>query len=414
MSLEQIRKLLGGYATGTLTPEEQRTLFEAALEDQELFDALAREQSLRDLLRDPAAKAQLLAALDDEPITWRQRAARWMWGHAVGLAAVACFVTVGGYVARQAHFTPPRVVLVATEPTTVEVSGSQPPAEPAPPRRTFDLESAKKAAAPTPEMPPPPVVKQPTVTVHVIGRQFPGNPITAFTGQPPAVPLPESAPAPPPPQFDALAQLRQSGVAGAAMGGGGRGGAAGRGPAEQLPAAAMAPRGPAKDVTVSAVAGPVTTREVAVTAMATPAPVQRMGPENSRLVDSSQLNQQTPGVYFGNAYLTGGSTTDDRTQLEMAAPRPVGAGKLDPALAALLQRVRTGARPSAEEGRFVSGGQVNLRMTLTNPSADSLAQLRSAGLTITRQERNELTGHIAVEKLEAVTQFAFVVWITPR
>src|ERR1019366_6497011 len=64
MSPEDIKKLLGGYATGTLTAEERQALFAAALEDQELFDALAREQSLRDLLRDPAARAQLLAALD--------------------------------------------------------------------------------------------------------------------------------------------------------------------------------------------------------------------------------------------------------------------------------------------------------------------------------------------------------------
>ena len=53
---------MGGYATGTLTDAEQEALFAAALEDQELFDALAREQSLRELLRDPAAKAELLAA----------------------------------------------------------------------------------------------------------------------------------------------------------------------------------------------------------------------------------------------------------------------------------------------------------------------------------------------------------------
>src|SRR5450759_780485 len=64
MSPEDIKKLLGGYATGTLTTEEQQALFAAALEDQELFDALAREQSLRDLLRDPAARAELLSALD--------------------------------------------------------------------------------------------------------------------------------------------------------------------------------------------------------------------------------------------------------------------------------------------------------------------------------------------------------------
>lgn len=82
MSREEVEKLLGGYATGTLTPGEQQLLFEAALEDQELFDALAREQSLRDLLGDPAARAELLAALGDARATWGQRAAGWMRGRA--------------------------------------------------------------------------------------------------------------------------------------------------------------------------------------------------------------------------------------------------------------------------------------------------------------------------------------------
>src|ERR1035438_4332079 len=76
MSPEDIRKLLGGYATGTLTTEEQEALFAAALEDQELFDALAREQSLRDLLRDPAARAELLGALDT-PAT--RPGGFWQW-----------------------------------------------------------------------------------------------------------------------------------------------------------------------------------------------------------------------------------------------------------------------------------------------------------------------------------------------
>ena len=76
MSPEDIRKLLGGYATGTLTTEEQQALFAAALEDQELFDALAREQSLRDLLRDPAARAELLSALDTPAI---RSVGLWQW-----------------------------------------------------------------------------------------------------------------------------------------------------------------------------------------------------------------------------------------------------------------------------------------------------------------------------------------------
>ena len=63
MSREEIQKLLGGYATDTLSEAERRALFEAALEDQELFDALAKEDALRDVLRDPSARQQLIAAL---------------------------------------------------------------------------------------------------------------------------------------------------------------------------------------------------------------------------------------------------------------------------------------------------------------------------------------------------------------
>jgi hypothetical protein len=66
-------RLLGGYAAGTLTPEERDTLFAAALEDQHLYEALVREEPLRELLADPAARAEFLAALDDVPKPWYYR-----------------------------------------------------------------------------------------------------------------------------------------------------------------------------------------------------------------------------------------------------------------------------------------------------------------------------------------------------
>ncbi|MGB9457008.1 MAG: hypothetical protein WCB12_13250 [Bryobacteraceae bacterium] len=91
MSREDIARLLGGYATGTLTPEEQRALFAAALEDQALFDELAREQALRDVLRDPAARGQVLAALEDHPRRYR-RFGSWMMRPAALAAAVACLL----------------------------------------------------------------------------------------------------------------------------------------------------------------------------------------------------------------------------------------------------------------------------------------------------------------------------------
>ena len=63
MNKKDIEKLLGGYATGTLTAQERTLLFEAALADQSLFNALANEQALKELLDNPHARRRLLTAL---------------------------------------------------------------------------------------------------------------------------------------------------------------------------------------------------------------------------------------------------------------------------------------------------------------------------------------------------------------
>ena len=43
MSDHDLEKLLGGFAADTLTPEEKQALYTAALQDQQLFNALADE-----------------------------------------------------------------------------------------------------------------------------------------------------------------------------------------------------------------------------------------------------------------------------------------------------------------------------------------------------------------------------------
>ena len=63
MRRDELEKLIGGYATGTLTAQERTLLFEAALADQELFNKLADEQALKDLLDNPHARRRLLTAL---------------------------------------------------------------------------------------------------------------------------------------------------------------------------------------------------------------------------------------------------------------------------------------------------------------------------------------------------------------
>ena len=205
MRPEDIRKLLGGYATGTLTALERQALFEAALDDQELFDALAKEQPLRDLLEDPAARAQLLAALDHGPLPWprrfeqwlwfagqapspanrpprSRRFEQWLWGHAVGVAAVACFLTVGGYVVWQFRDRPKPALIAQMERQSVDVRESPLPESPPLPRRAFNPGAVTNEPAPASvaEPGPPPAAVPP--------RPAPAS-----------LPLPHAAPPPPPP-----------------------------------------------------------------------------------------------------------------------------------------------------------------------------------------------------------------------
>lgn len=107
-----LKKLVGGYATGTLTPEERQALFQAALEDQGLFEELAREQALRDVLSDRAARTRLLAALDRQPAPWWRLAVRtpgawWsMPAAALAAAAVLSICVLAGYRAWHSHPQP--------------------------------------------------------------------------------------------------------------------------------------------------------------------------------------------------------------------------------------------------------------------------------------------------------------------
>ncbi len=68
---KSIEQLLGGYATDTLTEEENRQLMEAALHDQALFDALADEEALRALLADQKTRQRILESLhESEKTLW--------------------------------------------------------------------------------------------------------------------------------------------------------------------------------------------------------------------------------------------------------------------------------------------------------------------------------------------------------
>ena len=86
MTPDEIQRLMSGYATGSLTEGERKLLFEAALEDQHLFDQLAQEQALKDLIDQPGARDRLIAAL--APAETSRAIGAWKKPLAWGLAAM--------------------------------------------------------------------------------------------------------------------------------------------------------------------------------------------------------------------------------------------------------------------------------------------------------------------------------------
>ena len=144
----EAERLLGGYATGTLSEAERKTLFAAALDHQDLFDAVMDEEALRELLADPAAKAQLLTALASAaPKVVRFYRRPGLMGAAASLIVAA---TAGLAYLRSPEGVPqPMKQEEAKVPTVTSVAvPAEAPAPPAPARKVAPVAPLKGAAMP--------------------------------------------------------------------------------------------------------------------------------------------------------------------------------------------------------------------------------------------------------------------------
>jgi hypothetical protein len=187
MNHEQARKLLGGYATNSLTEAERKALFEAALDDQELFDALQQEEALKELLADPISRNQVQQALAQPPApgatgtAWWSRS--WVWGGLTGAVAAAVIIVA----VTRSNETPKEMARVQSAPQmSAQDSTSAIPAQAEP--RSKQLESAPRKA-----------LRASRVDEPTNGRTSTGAVTNAVTLQAPAA-IAAASPAPPPPQ----------------------------------------------------------------------------------------------------------------------------------------------------------------------------------------------------------------------
>jgi len=156
---DDIRDLLGRYAAGSLTADEQKRLFDAALDDQDLFEQLAREQDLKLLLDAPGARDRIIRALEPP-----KRRVPWI----LALAPVAILSAL--LVLFLMHPTPkPQQIAVVVKPpappTEIAKSEPEPAAVPAPVRektaRPAPLPETPAIAAPSPPPSSAPATAEP-------------------------------------------------------------------------------------------------------------------------------------------------------------------------------------------------------------------------------------------------------------
>ena len=164
---DDIRKMIGGYATGSLSEAEQKELFEAALDDQDLFDELMREQALKEMLDQPGAKPRLMAALEKKhpvrrPLVWMAAAA--MVALAVGITTFTLLRTPKPIQLATVQAPAPPVSIPENKPVSAQPDTKSQPANPkvkspqATGGRKQPAEPAGKTAAPA--APPSPQAKE--------------------------------------------------------------------------------------------------------------------------------------------------------------------------------------------------------------------------------------------------------------
>jgi hypothetical protein len=180
MTRDELRGLMGGYATGSLSEAERKILFEAAIEDQELFDELAREQALKAVLEEPGAKERLLAAVQPTGVSakpwWKLT---WVWAAAIAASAVV----IGAiWLVRSSTVRVEEVARLET-PEVPAVPAPKPAPEPAPAPPPVTAPAPKQVRPERQAAPPPQAPSAQPARVDGADRVQPVNPAEVDAAQ---------------------------------------------------------------------------------------------------------------------------------------------------------------------------------------------------------------------------------------
>lgn len=129
------------------------------------------------------------------------------------------------------------------------------------------------------------------------------------------------------------------------------------------------------------------------------------------------------GVGPGTGYSTGGGGSpasgagpnyNAPISQEEQKRREVSA-KMNPSIAAVIERLKTNAQPAADEAKFVRNGKAEIQIWLTDKSAEVLAKLKELGFEVVLDPKTAkmIIGRLPIEKLAALAEIKSVRYIAP-
>jgi Ca-activated chloride channel family protein len=108
------------------------------------------------------------------------------------------------------------------------------------------------------------------------------------------------------------------------------------------------------------------------------------------------------------------SSRDERVSPEEQMRRERIA-KLNPSVAAVIDRLKNKKAPGPDETKFVRNGKAEIQIWLSDKSAETLAQLKRLGFEVMLDPKTKkvIIGRIAIEKLAALSELSAVLYVSP-